>query len=193
MDKPKIGILLSSTREGRFGDKPAAWIRGIAEKRTDIDVELLDLRDYPMPFFEEARALAYAPPKNPIALRWGAKLAEIDGFIVVAAEYNHGPTGVLKNALDYAYAEYKRKPMGFVGYGGVGAARAVEQLRLIAIELDMVPTRTGVHLGMAEMMGLMMQGKTFDDFPYLAKYADTLVDEVTWWAKLLKKARAEQA
>lgn len=189
MSKPRIGIVLSSTREGRFGDKPAAWIRGYAEQRTDIEVEMVDLRDYPLPFFAEARALAYEPPKDAGALKWGAKLATLDGFIAVTAEYNHGPTGVLKNALDYAWNEYKKKPIGFVGYGGVGAARAIEQLRLIAIELELVPTRTGVHLGAAEMIGVMMQGKTFDDFPYLANYVKALLDEVTWWAKLLKNAR----
>jgi NAD(P)H-dependent FMN reductase len=77
----------------------------------------------------------YAPSKNQVARRWQAKLGEFDAFIFTAAEYNHGPTAVLKNALDYAYAEWSNKPVGFVGYGEVGGARAVEQLRLHAIEL----------------------------------------------------------
>lgn len=50
---PRIGIIIGSTREGRFGDKPARWISGIAAKRTDMQFELIDLRDYPLPFFEE--------------------------------------------------------------------------------------------------------------------------------------------
>ena len=190
MSTPRIGIIISSTREGRFADKPTAWFNEIASRREDISTEILDLRDYPLPYFAEARSPAVVPPTSEVALRWGAKLAEMDGFVVITAEYNHGPTGVLKNALDYAYNEFKRKPIAFVGYGGVGGARAIEQLRLIAIELQLVPTKTGVHIAMAEFMGVM-QGKSFDEFPYLGNAADVLLDEVTWWAKLLKTAREQ--
>jgi len=96
---------------------------------------------------------------------------------------------VLKNALDYAYTEFVRKPIGFVGYGGVGAARAVEQLRLIAIELQMVPVARAVHIGMVESLGIMQQGKSFEDFPHLAQAAHRLLDDISWWAKVLKPAR----
>ena len=146
MTKPKIGIVIGSTRPNRFGDKPAEWIANIAKARGDLDVEIVDLRDYPMPFFDEARSPAWAPSKNEVAAEVAKKVAELDGFIFIAAEYNRGPTAVLKNALDYAYKEWNRKPVTFVGYGGVGGARAVEQLRLIAIEMQMAPTRTAVHI-----------------------------------------------
>jgi NAD(P)H-dependent FMN reductase len=96
---------------------------------------------------------------------------------------------VLKNALDYAYTEFNHKPIGFVGYGGVGAARAVEQLRLIAIALQMAPVAHAVHVGMVESLGIMQQGKTFEDFPHLAQTANRLLDEMSWWAKVLKLAR----
>jgi NAD(P)H-dependent FMN reductase len=96
---------------------------------------------------------------------------------------------VLKNALDYAYKEFNRKPIGFVGYGGVGAARAVEQLRLIAIALQMAPVAHAVHVGMVESLGIMQQGKAFEDFPHLAQAANRLLDEMSWWAKVLKLAR----
>ena len=113
----------------------------------------------------------------------------VPALIVVTPEYNHGPSAVLKNALDYAYKEFNRKPIGFVGYGGVGAARAVEQLRLIAIELQMAPVAHAVHVGMVECLGIMQQGKTFEDFPHLAQAANRLLDEMSWWAKVLKPAR----
>ncbi|MES2611852.1 MAG: NAD(P)H-dependent oxidoreductase [Pseudomonadota bacterium] len=186
---PRIGIVIGSTREGRFADKPAQWFHGIASQRTDIAAELIDLRDYPMPFFDEALSPAWAPVKNEAAQRWAAKLATLDGLVVITAEYNHGPTAVLKNAFDYAYKEFARKPIGFVGYGGVGAARAVEQLRLVATELQMAPVRNAVHMGMVEFLGVWQQGKSFEDFPHLAQSAKGLLDDMAWWAKALKTAR----
>ena len=146
MSKPKIGIIVGSTRATRFADKPTEWIADIARERTDVDFEVVDLRDYPMPFFEEVASPAWAPSTNEVAQRWQRKIAELDGFIITAAEYNHAPTGVLKNAIDYAANEWNRKPVSFVGYGGVGGARAVEQLRLIAVELQMAPTKAAVHI-----------------------------------------------
>ena len=186
---PHIGIVIGSTREGRFADKPAQWFHGIASQRTDITAELIDLRDYPMPFFDEALSPAWAPVKNEAAQRWAAKLATLDGLVVITAEYNHGPTAVLKNAFDYAYKEFARKPIGFVGYGGVGAARAVEQLRLVATELQMAPVRNAVHMGMVEFLGVWQQGKSFEDYPHLAQSAKGLLDDMAWWAKALKTAR----
>jgi NAD(P)H-dependent FMN reductase len=186
---PRIGIIIGSTREGRFGEKPAHWIHAIAEQRTDLDFELIDLRDHPLPFFNEPMSPAWAPVKNEAAQRWADKLAALDGLIVVTPEYNHGPSAVLKNAFDYAYKEFIRKPIGFVGYGGVGAARAVEQLRLVAIELQMAPVRNAVHIGMVEFLGIWRQGKSFEDFPHLAQAANGLLDDIAWWAKALKTAR----
>src|SRR5262249_44351943 len=146
MAKPRIGIIVGSTRPGRFADHPAKWINEIATKRDEFEVELLDLRDWPLPHFDEAVSPGWGPSKDPTALKWQKKIDALDGFIVIAAEYNRGPTGVLKNALDYAYKEWNKKPIAFVGYGGVGAARAVEQLRLHAVELQMAPIRAGVHI-----------------------------------------------
>lgn len=186
---PHIGIVIGSTREGRFADKPAQWFHSIASQRTDVTVELVDLRDYPMPFFDEPLSPAWAPVKNEAAQRWAQKLATLDGLVVITAEYNHGPTAVLKNAFDYAYKEFARKPIGFVGYGGVGAARAVEQLRLVATEVQMAPVRNAVHIGMAEFMGIWREGKAFADYPHLAQSASGLLDDMAWWAKALKTAR----
>lgn len=189
---PRIGIILGSTREGRFGDKPAQWISNIASKRNDLEFELIDLRDYPLPFFEEQMSPLYAPPQNPIALRWAEKLATLDGFIVVTPEYNHSTSAVLKNALDYAYKEFNRKPIGFVGYGGVGAARSVEHLRMVAVELQMAPVRFAVHVGMVEFLGIWQQGKSFDDFPHLEQSAAAMLDDMAWWTHALKGAREVQ-
>lgn len=192
-DKLNIGIVISSTRQGRFADKPAQWILELASRRGDMEAALVDLRDYPMPFFEEAVSPFYAPPANEVARRWGAKVESLDGFIFVTAEYNRGPTGVLKNALDYAYREFNRKPAAYVGYGGVGGARAIEQLRLINVELQMAPTRSGVHIAAADFMGLWQGGKSFDDLPHLDQAAEAMLDELAWWARALKTARQSTA
>jgi NAD(P)H-dependent FMN reductase len=187
--KPRIGIVISSTREGRFGEKPARWIQELVARRGDLDVELIDLRDYPMPFFAEAASPAYAPPSDEMARRWATKVDSLDGSTFVTAEYNRAPTAVLKNALDYAYREFNRKPAAYVGYGGVGAARAVEQLRLINVELQMAPTRSGVHIGGGDFLGLWRGGKTFEEMPHLAQSAEAMLDELAWWTKALKAAR----
>jgi NAD(P)H-dependent FMN reductase len=191
MTKPRIGIVISTTRQGRFGDKAAAWIRDIAANRSDMAFEVVDLRDYPLPFFDEPMSPAWVTPKNEVALRWAKKIAQLDGFIFVAAEYNHGVPAVLKNALDYAYKEFNRKPAAYVGYGGVGAARSIEHLRLINIELQMAPTRSSVHIGGADFIGMFLEGKTFADMPHLEPKAREMLDELAWWVQALKVARTE--
>jgi NAD(P)H-dependent FMN reductase len=187
--KPKIGIILSTTRASRFADKPAEWLMTLASQRDDAHFEIADLRDYPMPFFEEDKSPAWVPPQDEAARRWGAKMAELDGYIFVTAEYNHSFPAVLKNALDYAYTEYNRKPATFVGYGAVGAARAVEQLRLVLAELQVASLKHTVHINAGEFVGMLMQGKSFADYPYLADSVGPMLDNLVWWANTLKAGR----
>jgi NAD(P)H-dependent FMN reductase len=187
---PRIGVILSTPRQGRFADRPTEWIMNLASARTDAIFEVVDLRDYPMPFFDEPRSPIVVAPKNEVALRWAKKLAELDGFIFITAEYNHGISAVLKNALDYAYKEYNRKPATFVAYGSVGGARAVEQLRLILAELQVASLRHAVHIGYAEFVGMLTQGKTFADYPYLDANAEKMLGDLVWWANTLRAGRA---
>jgi NAD(P)H-dependent FMN reductase len=107
----------------------------------------------------------------------------------VTAEYNRSIPATLKNALDYAYPEWNRKPAAYLGYGSVGAARAIEQLRLMSVELQMAPTRTGVHIQGADFMALLKGEKSFDDLAYLPQNTTAMLDELVWWAKALKVAR----
>src|SRR5262245_38570260 len=158
MAKVKVAVIVSTTRAARFGHKPAQWIAAIASQRDDMVVEIVDLREYPMPFFDEGS-------QNEVAQRWQKKVGEFDGYIFVSAEYNRGAPAVLKNALDYAYPEWNNKPAAFVGYGSVGAARAIEQLRLIAIELQMAPIRTGVHIQGATSWRFGRAERTSRSFP----------------------------
>jgi NAD(P)H-dependent FMN reductase len=188
--RPKIGIIISTTRPGRFADIPTNWLFDIASERTDAEFEIVDLRDYPMPFFEEKVAPHMAPPQNEVALRWGRKIASFDGYIFVTAEYNHGIPAVLKNAIDHLFPEIQRKPAAFVGYGGAGAARAIGQLELV---LNAATLKYAVHIGMIEMMGMLREGKSMADYPYLDDSARRMLDELVWWADALKQGRSRDA
>jgi len=183
--KPAIGIVLSTTRPGRFGDKPARWFAEVASNRTDLDFELVDLRDYPLPLFGEAPSA----DSSDAARRWSEKLAALDGFVFITAEYNHSIPGALKNALDYGGRELHRKPAAFVGYGGVGAARAVEHLRLICTELRMAPTRTAVHINSDAYRAVAAGTARLADFEPLNRNAAALLDELAWWTHTLKTGR----
>jgi NAD(P)H-dependent FMN reductase len=187
--KPRIGIIIGTTRPGRFADVPTNWLMEIASKRDDVDFEVVDLRDFPLPFFEEPGSPVYVPMQNEIGKAWGAKMQSLDGYVFVTAEYNHSISGALKNALDYAYREYNRKAASFLAYGGSGGARAVEHLRGILAELQVASLKFPVHIGMAEMLGIMREGKTMADFPYLVDSANAMLDELVWWTQALKTAR----
>jgi NAD(P)H-dependent FMN reductase len=193
MAKVKIAVIVGTTRAARVGHKPTEWIADIASQRDDMIVEVLDLREYPLPFFDEVASNAWAPSQNDVAQRWQKKVAEFDGYIFVSAEYNRGVPAVLKNALDYAYPEWNKKPAAFVGYGSVGAARAIEQLRLIAIELQMAPIRTGVHLQGADFMAVWKGEKDIAELSYLRQNASDMLDQLVWWTHALKAAREQPA
>src|SRR5579875_3084401 len=113
----KIAVILGSTRENRNGEAVAKWVVDKAAERTAADYELVDLRDYPLPFFDAPVSPAYVPPTDPAVQRWAAKIAEFDGYIFVTPEYNHSFSPVLKNALDSIYAEFNNKAAAFVSYG----------------------------------------------------------------------------
>jgi len=188
----KIAVIISSTRDTRFADKPAQWIFDLASQRDDLEVELVDLRDYDLPFFNEAASNLWMPSEDENAKRWQNKIGEFDGYIFVVAEYNRSITGALKNAIDQAYVEWNRKPAAYLGYGAVGAARAVEQLRLINVELQMAPVRSGVHIGGSEFMKVSPMGANgpiSDIEQAILPGANDMLDQLTWWGNALKDAR----
>lgn len=194
MDRPKVGIIIGTTREGRFGDIPAQWIHQKAPARTDVDFEIVDLRYYPLPFLGEADSAAHDGSAEPeVVSRWSEEMDGLDGYLFITAEYNHSISGVLKNAIDHVHPEVNKKPAAFVSYGGVGGARAVEQLRLICIELQMAPLSTAVHVGMEPMLAIKQEGKELSDFDYLNESAEATLDELAWWTHVLKAGRLEEA
>jgi len=193
--KPRIAVIVGSTRPTRYADAPAQWILKQAQARGDLDVELVDLREYPLPYFDEIASNRWMPSRNAEAVRWQQTVGRFDGYIFVVAEYNHSITGVLKNALDQAYKEWNHKAFTAIGYGGVGGARAVEHLRHIAIELQMVSTHAVVYLGGGDFMAVH---PAFGNKPIeaveanLLPAAKTALDDLVWWTRATMAARAAE-
>lgn len=189
----KIGVILGTIRQGRFGEKPARWILGDLNKNADIEAELLDLRDFNLPMFDAAVSPGWItePYKDEAVARWTKKIAEQDGYVMIAPEYNRGYTSVLKNAIDWVYREWNRKPVGFLSYGSVGGGRAVEQLRNVAVELQMVPVRQGIHLPTDLYLSMVKDEAPVDParFKPVEQAAHTMIEQLLWWGKALKTAR----
>ena len=188
MTKPNIQIILGSTRQGRAGETVARWFADVAASRVDLNTELVDLRDWPLPFFDEP-----IPPMRQLGeddriQAWAAKVRRADGYVFVTPEYNHGYPAVLKNALDHLFYEWNDKPVGFVGYGGQsGGIRAVQQLRQVVIELAMVPMRQQVIL--PKVYTAFDEAGNITD-PNLHRSARAVLDELVPWAELLQTRRA---
>ncbi len=195
MSKLRIQVIIGTTREGRFGDKPARWIADFLSEDARLDVELLDLRDWPLPLFDQPKPRAHVTDGeygHPVANAWAKKIGEADGYVVVAPEYNHGYSPSLKNAIDWIYREWNRKPVAFVGYGGVGGARAIEQLRQVAVELQMAPIKFAVHLPVSVYVAVMKETAPVDPshFAPVQQAAAAMRDDLVWWADALRTARS---
>jgi NAD(P)H-dependent FMN reductase len=182
----RIGIILGSTRPNRNGEQVARWVLDIATERADAEFELVDLRDFPLPHLDEPLPPSLGQYQGDHTKEWAAKVASFDGFVIVTPEYNHSTSGVLKNALDYLYAEWNNKAVGFVSYGVAGGARAVEHLRLVGGELQMADVRQQVALS------LITEFENFSVFKpgdYNLPALRTLFDQVIAWSGALAVLR----
>jgi NAD(P)H-dependent FMN reductase len=189
-DKPHILVILASIREGRQGEKVARWFHRLASERDDLEAEWVDVRDWPLPPYQLAEQpyqaeKTYADPR---ARAWVELVGGADGYAIVTPEYNHGYPPSLKNMLDHVYAGWNDKPVGFVSYGGVaGGTRAVEQLRLVSVELQMTPIRAGVVIPFVSR-AFDASGNPTNEVQ--AKQAAAMLDQLLWWAKVLAEGRA---
>lgn len=192
MTKPHIAIIIASTRKSRFADKPAQWLLAEAATRSDLTFEIVDLRDFDLPLFDEVASSAWVPSTDARAVAWQKKVAGFDGYIFMTPEYNYSIPGALKNALDQAYTEWNRKPGAAFGYGGVGGARAVEALRAIMPALQMVPIGKAVHLAAGEFFKVSPLGAdgSMDEVAETLRPAvKTMLDDLSWWAHATRAAR----
>ena len=192
MEAPLIGIIVASTRDGRRGERVAAWFEAIARARDDIRCEVIDLLDWDLPWYRDAVVPARGGYSAPETLRWAAAIAPLDGFAIVTPEYNHGYPAALKNALDHLYAEWNHKPVTFVTYGGsAGGVRAAEQLVQVAVELKMAPLRPQVHIPMAGRIFGRERSETGVEVEQRhVDAAGVALRELAWWARALRAARA---
>ena len=183
---PRIGIILGSTRPNRNGEQVARWVNDVATQRGGAQFELVDLRDYPLPHLDEPLPPSMGQYQNDHTKEWSDKIASFDGFVIVTPEYNHSTSGVLKNAIDYLYAEWNNKAVGFVSYGAVGGARAAEQLRLISGELQMADVRQQVALS---LLTDFENYSVFKPSAYHVAALNTLLDQVVAWSSALAPLR----
>jgi NAD(P)H-dependent FMN reductase len=187
-----IAVILGSTREGRFGEKVAAWVMARLGDRDDVTSELVDIRDHQMPYFDQ-RPPAYTlrDYPNDFSAALGHVIDSADGFVILTPEYNHGYPASLKNAMDHTFVEWNRKPVAFGGWGNVGGARAIEQLRLVAVEFEMAPLRHAVHVLPSIMQTAREHPGTdpLELFASLEPRLTTLLDDLVWWTEALAAAR----
>src|SRR5580692_1941948 len=189
----RIGVILASTRQGRRGEGYAKWIQEILGRRAGVALELLDLREHRLPAYEHAEMPPAIEQKyaDGGARLWSEKIHALDGYVIVTPEYNHGYPGQLKNAIDHVHLGWWYKPVGFVSYGGTAnGARAVEQLRNVAVEVRMVPVRGEVNI---RLIGLQRDDAGRPADPLYPKFAKGMIDQLLWWASAAKHARAAEA
>jgi NAD(P)H-dependent FMN reductase len=187
MDKLYIPVILATAREGRQSEYAARFVhQRLSEK--SLDTEFIDVATLPsirtVPSWEES-------DEQKRGAEWSQTATRADGFIIVTPEYNRGYPGELKLFLDRLYKEYNRKPVGICGVstGIFGGARVVEALRLVAIELQMVPMRQAVYFSnVADLFDEQhnMKAEQYDGY---VERVDSLCEELIWYAKALKQAR----
>lgn len=177
---PKIAIITGASRPGSVNKSVAEWVQAQVAGRSDADFELVDIADFKLPLLDEAYPAAYQNYQNPVTKAWSAKISEFDGFLFVVHEYNHTAGPVLVNALSYLNVEFNNKAAGFVSYGSMGGARAVEHLREALSELQVAHVRNQV------MFSLFDDFENFSEFKPTEQNAGTLtpmVDQLVSWTK----------
>jgi NAD(P)H-dependent FMN reductase len=189
----RIALVVASTRTTRLADLVAPWVQGRLEERTDLDVDPIDVRDIALPFYDlpTPPAMAKRQYTSSQERELGERLDAADGFVIVTNEYNHGYSAGLKNVLDHYFAEFEHKPVGFVGYGNAGGSRAIEQLRQVVVELNMVSVRESVHLFGIQFPAIRQGGEEAAAavFSALEPRLTAMTDHLLWWAGALSLAR----
>ncbi|ROO84959.1 NAD(P)H-dependent FMN reductase [Actinocorallia herbida] len=190
MDQLKIAVIVGSTREGRFGPSVASWVTGRITRRGDMEAEVIDLVETPLPtVFPVLGQPPAAAGDRALLAAVSPRMAAADAFVIVTPEYNHSFPAALKNAIDWHSTEWHAKPVAFVSYGAFsGGLRAIEQLRPVLAELHAVTVRDAVSLQHPWAL-FDGDGKAVD--PALDAAAELMLDRVGWWARALRTARTD--
>jgi len=142
LERPNILLIMGSVRAGRRCPQIAAWVISLADKSGQFAFEIVDLKEWHLPFGDEPGIPAKGIYTHDHTKAWSAKIAGADGFVIVSPQYNWGYPAALKNALDHLYQEWSGKPLVIVTYGGRGGGKCAEQLRQVATGLNMRPVDT---------------------------------------------------
>ena len=185
-----VGIIVGSTRPGRKADAVARWVHEIAKKRSDASFEVVDIADFKLPLLDEPMPPMMGQYSHPHTKAWAAKIAGFDAFVFVTPEYNHSTSGALKNAIDFLFREWNDKAAGFVGYGGVGGARAIEHLRTVLAEVKVADVRATVNLSLFTDFENYV---TFKPAPHQERAVTAMLDDVVAWGEALKAMRIQRA
>jgi NAD(P)H-dependent FMN reductase len=186
----KLQIILGSTRPGRIGEGVAKWVYKTASKRDDLEIELVDVADYELPLLDEPVPPMMKKYTKEHTKKWSEKIEQADGYIFVAAEYNHSIAGGLKNAVDYLNHEWRDKSVGFVSYGSAGGSRAVEHLRGVAGEMHLADVREQL---------LLYLDRDFESYSIFKPtenhevQLNKVLDEVVSWAEAMQHVRNKDA
>jgi NAD(P)H-dependent FMN reductase len=183
-----LAIVVGSTRPGRKAAAVASWVHELAKKRTDAQIEVVDIEDFKLPLLDEPIPPAMGKYEKDHTKAWAAKIASFDAYVFVTPEYNHGPSGALKNAIDFLYAEWNNKAAGFVSYGSAGGVRAVESLRLVMGELQVADVRAQVMLSLSTDFE---KYTTFKPDPKHERSVGTMLDQVIAWGGAMKTLRTK--
>ena len=184
-----VGIIIGSTRPGRKAEVVARWVYDIAAKRGDASFEVVDIADFDLPLLDEAVPPSMNQYSKPHTKAWAAKIATFDAFVFVTPEYNHSISGALKNAIDFLFREWSDKAAGFVGYGGVGGVRAVEQLRLVMGEIKIADVRAQVALS---LFTDFENFTTFKPAPQQTAAVNAMLDDLVAWAEAFRMMRMQR-
>jgi NAD(P)H-dependent FMN reductase len=191
----KLAIIVGSTRQGRYTDKLAKWVLNSAAAHQDVTAELLDLKDYPMPFFDEPASPRFNQDRHihEVAKKWLDKLQAKEAYIIVTPEYNHSIPGVLKNALDYIDWQLSKKPFAVVSHGSTGGARAIAHLKGIISEIRAVVIPTNLAYTRRVSETIDEQGNLSEELASQDRGPQTalnnLLDELKWYSDALVAAR----
>jgi NAD(P)H-dependent FMN reductase len=186
----KVAVIVGTTRPGRKALDVAKWVMEIAKMRQDAVFELVDIQDFNLPLLDEPVPPSMDQYSKDHTKAWAAKIGQYDGFVFVTPEYNHGIPGALKNAIDFLFKEWNNKAAGFVSYGSIGGARAVESLRLVMGELMVADVRAQV------MLSLFTDFENFVTFKPAERHVqsvDAMLDQVVAWSGALQALRNKPA
>lgn len=198
-DAPLRTLLIAgSTRPNTAADLVLPWLQRTLDADARIDLQVADLRDWSLPFFQEDPAAMGNPMaptySDPIVERWNQTVKSADTVVMLTPEYNHSIPPALKNAIDSVFMSggFRNKPCAFVGYSAspTGGVRAIEHLIQAVSTLEAMPLRSVVLIG--QVSGAFdAENSGEPTSPVTGVATQVMIDDLVWWGRALRSARDE--